>query len=253
MDDDRRAEIAELRRRVFGPGRDPADTAALARLRELEGREAGGAAVPGPSSNATAPARGRAASPPDRAASSPPAEQPRPPRRPRIRRRIALLWVGSLVAVAVASAGITAWSLDADRGTLAVLALDLLPAPDNATYLSVDTGSVVPGTAVADFHGLTVARVPAAGADTASAPAAPSAWSVPAPGVPSGACLTVGASNPDGSVDGPSECGAGSVFARVLVVVASDSPQELRDAYPLGTTLVFEDEGGPVRVRLADG
>jgi hypothetical protein len=168
-------------------------------------------------------------------------------------RRIALLWAGSLVAVAVASAGITAWSLDADRGTLAVLALDLLPAPDNATYLSVDTGSVVPGTAVADFHGLTVARVPAAGSDAPSASSAPSAWSVPAPDVPSGACLTVGASNPDGSVDGPTECGAGSVFARVLVVVASDSPQELRDAYPLGTTLVFEDEGGPVRVRLADG
>ncbi|MBF4630877.1 hypothetical protein ITJ42_06605 [Clavibacter michiganensis subsp. phaseoli] len=253
MDDERRAEIAELRRRVFGPGRDPADAAALARLRELEGRdagEAGSAAKPGPAPDS---ARDRAAPIPDRAASPALGDPPRANRRPRPRQRIALLWAGSLVAVAVASAGITAWSLDADRGTLAVLALDLLPAPDNATYLSVDTGSVVPGTAVADFHGLTVARVPAAGSDAPSASSAPSAWSVPAPGVPSGACLTVGASNPDGSVDGPSECGAGSVFARVLVVVASDSPQELRDAYPLGTTLVFEDEGGPVRVRLADG
>ena len=251
MDDERRAEIAELRRRVFGPGRDPVDAAALARLRELEGRDAGEAATPG--SAAPDSARDRTASEPTRTASAPPAAQPGRSRRPRPRRRIALLWAGSLVAVAVASAGITAWSLDADRGTLAVLALDLLPAPDNATYLSVDTGSVVPGTAVADFHGLTVARVPAAGSDAPSASSAPSAWSVPAPGVPSGACLTVGASNPDGSVDGPTECGAGSVFARVLVVVASDSPQELRDAYPLGTTLVFEDEGGPVRVRLADG
>jgi hypothetical protein len=41
-DDDRRAEIAELRRRVFGPDHEPHDTASLARLRELEGRDAEG-------------------------------------------------------------------------------------------------------------------------------------------------------------------------------------------------------------------
>lgn len=39
-DDDRRAEIAELRRRVFGPDRDPRDADSLARLRELEERVA---------------------------------------------------------------------------------------------------------------------------------------------------------------------------------------------------------------------
>ena len=278
MDDDRRAEIAELRRRVFGPGRDTVDSAALERLRELEGQVAsdapGRTAEPDPGSAASpgdgTPAPGSAAGGPAAHDSHDPSPAPdatpvpdsatrsdehRPLRRRRTgtRRRtrtrwgIALPWAASLVVVAVLAAGITAWALDDDRATVAVLDLELLPEPDNATYLSVDTGSVIPGTAVAGFHGLTVARVPVDPGDAAD----PAAWTVPAPAEPDAACLTVGASAPDGSVDGPSECGAGSVAARVAVVVADDASAELRAAYPVGTTLLFEDEGGPVRVRVA--
>ncbi|OUE07736.1 hypothetical protein CMsap09_02210 [Clavibacter michiganensis] len=280
MDDDRHAEIAELRRRVFGPGRDAVDSAALERLRELEGQVAsdapGRTAEPDPGSAASpgdgTPAPGSAAGGPAAHDSHDPSPAPdatpvpdsatrsdehRPLRRRRTgtgtRRRtrtrwgIALPWAASLVVVAVLAAGITAWALDDDRATVAVLDLELLPEPDNATYLSVDTGSVIPGTAVAGFHGLTVARVPVDPGDAAD----PAAWTVPAPAEPDAACLTVGASAPDGSVDGPSECGAGSVAARVAVVVADDASEELRAAYPVGTTLLFEDEGGPVRVRVA--
>ena len=247
MDDDRRAEIAELRRRVFGPGRETVDAAALERLRELEGRDAGEA----PGRGAHEPSHAPDATPvPDTPIRS---DEPRARTRPRTRARsrtrwgIALPWAASVVVAAVLATGITAWALDDDRATVAVLDLELLPEPDGATYLSVDTGSVIPGTAVAGFHGLTVARVPVRPGDAAD----PAAWTVPAPAEPDAACLTVGASAPDGSVDGPSECGAGSVAARVAVVVADDASEELRAAYPVGTTLLFEDEGGPVRVRVA--
>ena len=276
MDDDRRAEIAELRRRVFGPGRDAVDSAALERLRELEGQVAsdapGRTAEPDPGSAASpgdgTPAPGSAAGGPAAHDSHDPSpapdatpvpdtpirsDEPRARTRSRTRARsrtrwgIRLAWAASVVVAAVLAAGITAWALDDDRATVAVLDLELLPEPDNATYLSVDTGSVIPGTAVAGFHGLTVARVPVDPGDAAD----PAAWTVPAPAEPDAACLTVGASAPDGSVDGPSECGAGSVAARVAVVVADDASEELRAAYPVGTTLLFEDEGGPVRVRVA--
>lgn len=254
MDEDRRAEIAELRRRVFGPA--PASAAdhagALARLRELEGESRQDAAPETPAERvgpvpAPAPMSVDEDIGTDIDAGTGTDPGPRPATRRRPRRRIALPWAASLAVAVVASVGATAWALDDDRATVSVLDLALLPAPDNATYLSVDTGSVIPGTAVADFHGVTVARVPAAPGDAAD----PASWTVPAPDQPGDACLTVGASNPDGSVDGPSGCGAGSVPARVAVVVAEDSPEELRAAYPVGTTLLFEDEGGPVRVRVA--
>jgi hypothetical protein len=227
-DDDRRAEIAELRRRVFGPGADPADAVARERLSELEGR--------GP---AAAEASRREADPRDRDAEPAPTASRRVRRAPRIRPRLAAVWAVSVLVAAVASAGVTAWWLGDERGTVAVLALEPPPVPDNATYLSVDTGSIAPGSLFAAFHGISVARIPAPDATT---------------GVEE-TCLVAGPAAQDGSVAGLPGCATGAVPARTALVVSADQPQELRDAFPLGTTLSFElEEGGEtVRVRAVGG
>ncbi|MFT7764296.1 hypothetical protein [Clavibacter tessellarius] len=221
-DDDRRAEIAQLRRRVFGPDAEPGDAASLARLRELEGRDAG---------MADAPDDARA----DDART--PTRRDRPGRRIRPRRVAA--WAASLLVAAVVGAGATAWWLGDGRGTVAVLALEPPPTPDNATYLSVDTGSIAPGSLFAAFHGISVARVPVPDAVT---------------GVDA-TCLLAGPAEQDGSVGGLPGCATGAVPARTALVVTADQPQELRDAFPLGTTLTFELEGDgeTVRVRTAGG
>jgi hypothetical protein len=232
-DDDRRAEIAALRRRVFGPDRDPLDTASLARLRELEGPVAAASADPQGSERDGARDPGPRGTGADAA----------PPRRtrgiPRIRRRLAAVWAASIVVAVVAAVGVTAWVLGDDRGTVAMLALEPPPVPDNATYLSVDTGSIAPGSLFAAFHGISVARVPMVEAST---------------GVEQ-TCLVAGPPEQDGSVPGPGGCAIGAVPARTALVVTADQPQELRDAFPLGTTLSFELEGDgeTVRVRTVDG
>ncbi|KXU22055.1 hypothetical protein EGX35_02075 [Clavibacter nebraskensis] len=242
-DDDRRAELAELRRRVFGPDRDPRDAATSARLRELEEREGaspvGGTAMhedDGPAdASAPVPDTGNpAAADPrdDRSAVR------RPRTRTRNRPRLAAAWAASLVIVAVAAAGGTAWWLGDARGTVAVLELEPPPVPDNATYLSVDTGSIAPGSLFAAFHGISVARIPVAD---------------PTTGVEA-TCLVVGPAEQDGEVSGVPGCATGAVPARTALVVTADQPQELRDAFPLGTTLVFELVGGEsVRVRTVGG
>ncbi|WP_043672984.1 hypothetical protein [Clavibacter michiganensis] len=233
-DDDRRAEIAELRRRVFGPGADPSDAAARERLRELEregrdraGRDPRGAEVVDPAEAAAAD--------PDRTSRI--TSRIRPARR--IRPRLAVVWAASLLVAALASAGTTAWWLGDERGTVAVLALTPPPVPDNATYLSVDTGSIAPGSLFAAFRGISVARIPVPDATT---------------GVEE-TCLVAGPAEQDGSVAGLPGCATGTVPARTALVVTADQPQELRDAFPLGTTLSFElEEGGEtVRVRTVGG
>jgi hypothetical protein len=259
MDDDRRTEIEALRRRVFGPDRDPADTAALDRLRELESAASDADGTVDPRSARHGAVAGSAERPDgDAAAADVDAADvdassratgsgsTGPARRARALRSVPALWVASVVVAALASAGLTAWLVDDDRGTVAVLELQRLPEPDNATYLSVDTGAIVPGTSVADFHGITVARIPG------TPPASGSAAGRARPEDGDAACLTVGASGQDGSVAGPSACGAGSAPARVPVLVTRDDPRELQDAFPAGTTLVFEVDGDAVRVRVGD-
>jgi hypothetical protein len=250
-DDDRRAEIAELRRRVFGPDADPGDAEALARLRELEGRERARREPVAAGSAAAVESAGSAGADPDHdgrderrddphADDAGPAAAPRRrgPRIARIRPRLAGVWAASLVIAALASAGATAWWLGDERGTVAVLALEPPPVPDNATYLSVDTGSIAKGSLFAPFHGIAVARVPK-GEMTTGAEVT---------------CLVVGAAEQDGSVRGREGCSTGAIPARTALVVAPEQPQELRDAFPLGTTLSFEleDDGETVRVRTVD-
>ncbi|RIJ56400.1 hypothetical protein DZG02_15325, partial [Clavibacter lycopersici] len=160
-------------------------------------------------------------------------------RGPRIRPRLVAAWAASLVIVAVASAGGTAWWLGDERGTVAMLELEPPPVPDNATYLSVDTGSIAPGSLFAAFHGISVARIPVPDATTGA----------------ERTCLVAGPAGQDGSVAGVPGCATGTVPARTALVVTADQPQELRDAYPLGTTLTFEldGDGETVRVRTVGG
>ncbi|MFT2690140.1 hypothetical protein [Clavibacter zhangzhiyongii] len=233
-DDDRRAEVAELRRRVFGPDADPGDAVARERLRELEGRDPATAADPDPGEpDELDEARGE-----DAGVASAAVPRRRPGRHPRIRPRVAAVWAASVVVAALAGAGATAWWLGDERGTVEVLALEPPPVPDNATYLSVDTGSIVPGSLFAAFRGISVALVPGPGSPGAET-----------------TCLVAGPPGQDGSVRGPSGCGSGALPARTALVVTADQPQELRDAFPLGTTLSFElEEGGEtVRVRTVGG
>jgi hypothetical protein len=232
-DDDRRAEIAELRRRVFGPGADPADAVARERLSDLEGR---GPAAAEASRREAGDARDRDAPDGDAREAEP---RRRAHRAPRIRPRVAAVWAASVLVAAVAGAGVTAWWLGDERGTVAVLALEPPPVPDNATYLSVDTGSIAPGSLFAAFHGISVARIPAPDATT---------------GVEE-TCLVAGPAAQDGSVAGLPGCATGAVPARTALVVTADQPQELRDAFPLGTTLSFvlEEGGETVRVRAVGG
>jgi hypothetical protein len=241
-DDDRRAEIAELRRRVFGPDRELHDTASLARLRELEGRDASGvlgAADRGDDARATSADDDAPAAAHDGAAQDGSAAVRRLGLDRRIRPRLTAAWAGSVVLAAVASAGVTAWWLGDDRGTVAVLALQPPPEPDNATYLSVDTGTIVPGSLFAPFHGISVARIPTVDATT----------------VDEVTCLVAGPADQDGSVEGVPGCAAGVVPARTALVVTPEQPQELRDAFPVGTTLTFEleDDAETVRVRVVGG
>ncbi|WP_435080796.1 hypothetical protein [Clavibacter michiganensis] len=239
-DDDRRAEIAELRRRVFGPDRDPRDAASLARLRELEGRDTvrPGVAAADPRDDGSVGPSAAGAPPSGDARDDRPAAR-RTRARTRLRPRLAAAWAASLVIVAVAAAGGTAWWLGDERGTVAMLALEPPPVPDNATYLSVDTGSIAPGSLFAPFHGISVGRVPRVESRTGAEVV----------------CLVAGAAKQDGSVEGPEGCATGAVPARTALVVTADQPQELRDAFPLGTTLTFEleDDGETVRVRTVGG
>jgi hypothetical protein len=235
-DDDRRAEVADLRRRVFGPDRDPLDAASAARLRELEGR---GDAHRDLAATPADPHRGATDDPPADAPRHTPHDDAPRRRRARIRPRLAAAWAASLVLAAVASAGATAWWLGDERGTVGVLALEPPPVPDNATYLSVDTGSIAPGSLFAAFHGISVARIPLPDAAT---------------GVEE-TCLVAGPAAQDGAVAGTPGCATGAVPARTALVVTADQPQELRDAFPLGTTLSFEleEDGATVRVRTIGG
>lgn len=130
-------ELAELRRRAYGPGADiTADAAAVARLRELEARAAG---------RETAPARRGPDAPPPPGPAEPvaraeparaepvaqpahtrpaPAEEPRP-----LSRRIRVAWAGSLVAAVALAAGVTAWVFPLGARDAAQHAALLSPTP----------------------------------------------------------------------------------------------------------------------------
>ncbi|WP_052129201.1 hypothetical protein [Clavibacter michiganensis] len=224
-----RAELAELRRRAYGPGRD-ADPADLDRLRVLEERAAARPAAPGPSAVEAAPAD--PASPAvvdhdDEASVHP------DPVRPRPRRRLAVLWAASLVA-AVALTAVVVSSLTAPAGReVAVVRFD--PDQELPVYMRDYFGGAETGSA--RFHGLTLVRLEN---DRSAYPQVRAE------------CLSVQPSRAAlGSTEGGG-CAAGAFGASAQFVVNAGAPEELRDVYPVGTALFFDLRGDAVHVRVDD-
>jgi len=260
-----RAELADLRRRAYGPGSD-ADPADLDRLRELEGR-AGDAAVARPAEAAT-PASDRgadagtgerertaadagrrrgadAAADPDadddlaEGAAVDDADLPAPdrdapaPHRPRASRRLAILWAAS-IAAAVALTAVVVATLTAPAGReVAVVRFD--PDQELPVYMRDYFGGAETGSA--RFHGLTLVRLEG---DRSAYPQV------------RGECLSVQPSRAAfGSTEGGG-CAAGAFGASVRFLVNVGAPEELRDEYPVGTALLFDLRGDAVHVRADD-
>lgn len=242
MSPDAQDELAELRRRAYGPDADiVADPAALARLRELEtfahdrARAAGAGRAASAVSDAvpdTGP--GRSAGP---ASAAPSAADPVAARaeggevRRRLPRRLGLAWVASIVAAVVVSAGLTAWLFPLIAGDTTPHAARLTPQPGGDATRFV-TGEDVEFRYFGTYLGLSVY----AGND----------------------CLQV-IFGGEGSRAGTGSCTGGGLAATLDVTVpaagggsgyssAVELPAELTDRYPQGATLRFTDLGDVVVV-----
>ncbi|MCJ1709843.1 hypothetical protein MT344_01435 [Clavibacter michiganensis subsp. phaseoli] len=241
MDPVEQAELAELRRRAFGPGRD-ADPTDLDRLRALEERAGGiqparsddrGRAIP--SARRAAPGEAdvdaagrsavRAGAEADEDATEDATAGPATARR----RRRAILWAASIV-VPVALTAVLVTALAAPPGRqVAVLALD----PDQPLrdyFGGAETGS-------ARFHGLTLVRLHN---DRSAYPQV------------EGECLTIEPSRAALASTVGGGCAAGAFGASAQFVVNHGAPEELRDVYPVGTALLFDLRGDAVHVRVDD-
>jgi hypothetical protein len=257
MDESQRSELADLRRRAYGPDPDLGE-ADLARLRELEARQAaagsagarttvpdprpaprtsGGrhaAVAAGPVARAADDAGARAGSASrdaDAVADADAdldvdadADPDASARRAPPARRTAILWAASVLVAVGATAAVATGLGGAGGREVAVVALDPdRPVPErwDGWYQDVATG-------VGRFHGLTVIGLVNPEDDAR--------------------CVTVVApryslgGNPVGG------CAAGAFPARGLLTVTDDMPAELRDEFPEGTALEFVLDGMSVRV-----
>lgn len=263
-DPSRDDELRALRERAYGPDADiHADPVALARLQELEATRrvaaspvsapepapleetgedaaalttsqagdvvAGDAAGGGPYEASPAPAADGQDAPlaPGDGILSPDAEPDDPaPARPWWRRRGAV-WAGSLVVALLLGVGLTLAVQAMTSGKVATLAVD----PDGE-WPTQSFGDRPPGALQFDvFHGLTVFGLGqgyGGGVDQV--------------------CLSV-QSTPDGaSTVGAWGCGTVDFPATASLVVTANAPKELRDAFPVGTSLQFVLDGEQVHV-----
>jgi len=244
-----RAELAELRRRAYGPGRD-VDPADVERLRELEERAAAGTGSRGAAGSASASGPGADAAGADADAADDaadaasdadaadaddlpaPDEEPAPdPPRPRSSRRLAILWAAS-VAVAVALTAVVVSATNAPAGReVAVVRFD--PDEPLPVYMRDYFGGAETGSA--RFHGLTLVRLEN---DRSAYPQV------------RGECLSVQPSRAALDSNGADGCAAGAFRASAQFLVNRGAPQELRDVYPVGTALLFDLRGDAVHVRV---
>ncbi|RII95477.1 hypothetical protein DZF95_00895 [Clavibacter michiganensis] len=138
-----------------------------------------------------------------------------------------VLWAASLI-VAVTGSSATTWWLLRDPGTAAgVIALG--PSKAVLPFESVDGGQVLSG----EFYGLTVAKLPK-NADVAQL---------------DDDCLSITPVSIYPDAMGVYGCGAGGAPASVPMNVTDDAPDELREEFPVGTTLVFTLDDESVHVR----
>jgi hypothetical protein len=229
--DPARSELAELRRRAYGPGRD-ADPADLDRLRVLEERAVARPSAPAPSAVETAPAHAASRAVVDHVDQAPVHPDP-VPSRPRLRRRLAVLWAASVV-VAVALTAVLVSAVTAPAGReVAVVRFD--PDQDLPVYMRDYFGGAETGSA--RFHGLTLVRLEG---DRSASPRIP------------GECLAIQPARAALSSTEGGGCAAGAFRASAQFVVNAGAPEELRDVFPVGTALLFDLRGDAVHVRVDD-
>lgn len=146
--------------------------------------------------------------------------------RPWWRRRIPLLWAGSVVVALLLGAGLTLLVQSLDAGRIGVLQED----PDAEWPGQVFGSRPEGGRQFQGFHGLTVISFVQSfgpGADQT--------------------CLYV-LTSPDGSGFGGGSCGAGAFPATASLFVDASSPEKLRERFTDGTALQFVLEGSGVHV-----
>jgi hypothetical protein len=150
------------------------------------------------------------------------------PRRPWWRRRIALLWAGSVVAGVLLGVGLTLAVQSIDSGRIATLQEDV-----DAEWPEPFFGQRPPEAHMfEDFHGLTVVVMPQSFGDAGSQ-----------------SCLYV-LTSADGF--GAGSCAAGAFPATASLEVVRQSPRALRERFPLGTSLQFVLDGSEVEVYAAE-
>ncbi|NYF18342.1 hypothetical protein HDC37_003202 [Microbacterium sp. AK009] len=241
-------ELRSLRRRAFSPEADiHLDSAALARLDELEAR-----ALPAPPPAAPEPAPplppGAAAPRPsatgaatdillisvdEDAADAADDQQPRRTRRP----RPAVTWAASLVGALVVGAGITAGVMGAAAGSGEVRQVATLTVVEDfqaPMFMDPEASSV---RGFEDFHGMVVM-------------ASDQKWLGPG----SDQCLVITAG---GDISYQSQafqgrlfvgCGAGEFPASAQFTVSPGLPRDLIAAFPVGTPIQFVLDGSRVGV-----
>lgn len=236
-------ELRALRERAYGPDADiHDDPVALARLEELQEQERfpvgpiAAEALNAPADPSPAPTEHSAPSADERtaepAAEGAVAEEPgeSDPQvahaRPWWRRRIPLLWAGSVVAGLLLGVALTLGVQAIDAGRVAVLQED-----PEAEWPDEWFGSRPPdGRLFEEFHGLTVIVFPQSYGPDGSQH-----------------CLYVVTPDQNGGF-GAGSCGADAYPATASMEVGSLSPAELRDAFPDGTALQFVHDGSTVDV-----
>ncbi len=212
-------DLAELRRRVYGPEGDlHRDADAIARLSALTPLHRIPAAAPiGSDPIAAEPDGGADAE-----------SSPVTPSRPRLDRRIKILWATSVAAAVLLTAAATSWIYSPPGSQIA--ALTLHKDRELSTYGS---GFSEDALVTDDFHGLTVVRL----RQDQTSP------------MLDGGCIQVISTVRNPRVDATFGCGAGPFVPSAPMTVTQTSPRALRSAFPIGTTLQFALQDGVVKVR----
>lgn len=145
------------------------------------------------------------------------------------RRRMPLLWAGSVVAAALLGAAIAVSAQTIAAGQVAVLSEDADSAWPEGFFSPQPEG----GAAFEDFHGLTPVRVPQEmGPDGTISD-----------------CLYVLVSPSSGMLG--AGCSAGTFPATAAILVTEQAPGELLERFEPGTALQFVLDGSQVRVYAA--
>jgi hypothetical protein len=226
MDDDEAAELARLRERAYGRTPDIAgDTAAVARLRELEERALRGEPAGAVVEDRAAPVEEPVDADPDVATAPQAAPHRRAPRW--------VLAVGAAVAAVVLVAAAVAITRAVPEDTTRY------PGAERVTTLAViDGGSAQAnasaGRRYADFRGYSVF-----------------AFTATSPDRPNAECMSI-VSPQESADDSLSTCGAAPFPVTVTTVVSEQSPDAARAAYRSGTVLNFTLTNAGVEVWVAE-